>query len=119
MGTVADFGSTRVYCLRPDRWDNLPEAVKAQPGLYNNILTFSAGPRVSGYGMRCALWVTDGELVVCRAQSCIGVKFSIIEIKMFMFILVTNFKFAECDKVGKANVYVRYRLSVDRLIQVC
>ena len=44
--------------------------------------------------------------LVCCAQSCIGVKFSIIEIKMFMFILVTNFKFAECDKVGKANVYV-------------
>ena len=86
----------------------MPEAVKAQPGLYNNILTFSAGPRVSGYGMRCELWVTDGDPVVCRAQSCIGVKFSIIEIKMFMFILVTNFKFAECDKVGKANVYVLF-----------
>lgn len=40
----------------------------------------------------------------CDAQSCIGVKFSIIEIKMFMFVLVTHFKFAECDKVGKANV---------------
>ena len=46
--------------------------------------------------------------LVCCAQSCIGVKFSIIEIKMFMFILVTNFKFAECDKVGKANVYVLF-----------
>ncbi|KAI0693851.1 cytochrome-450 hydroxylase [Cerioporus squamosus] len=69
------------WAFKPERWDNLPEAVKAQPGLYNNILTFSAGPR-----------------------SCIGVKFSIIEIKMFMFVLVTNFKFAECDKVGKANV---------------
>ena len=33
-------------------------------------------------------------------------KFSIIEIKMFVFILVTSFKFAESDKVGKANVYV-------------
>jgi hypothetical protein len=30
----------------PDRWDNLPEAVKALPGLYANTLTFSAGPRV-------------------------------------------------------------------------
>ena len=39
-------------------------------------------------------------------QSCIGVKFSIIEIKMFVFILLTSFKFAESDKVGKANVYV-------------
>ncbi|PIL35085.1 cytochrome P450 [Ganoderma sinense ZZ0214-1] len=67
--------------FKPDRWGNLPEAVKAQPGLYNNILTFSAGPR-----------------------SCIGMKFSIIEIKMFIFTLVSNFKFAESDKVGKANV---------------
>ena len=30
----------------PDRWDDLPEAVKAQPWLFSNILTFSAGPRV-------------------------------------------------------------------------
>jgi hypothetical protein len=32
--------------LSPDRWDNLPEAVKSLPGLYANTLTFSAGPRV-------------------------------------------------------------------------
>jgi hypothetical protein len=30
----------------PDRWDNLPEAVKSLPGVYANMLTFSAGPRV-------------------------------------------------------------------------
>jgi hypothetical protein len=30
----------------PDRWDNLPEAVKSLPGVYANTLTFSAGPRV-------------------------------------------------------------------------
>ena len=30
----------------PDRWDNLPEAVKSLPGAYANTLTFSAGPRV-------------------------------------------------------------------------
>ncbi|KAG8926679.1 hypothetical protein FRC00_002659 [Tulasnella sp. 408] len=41
---------------RPERWDNLPELVKEQPGLWQNILTFSSGPR-----------------------SCIGQKFSIIE----------------------------------------
>jgi hypothetical protein len=33
--------------VSPDRWDNLPEAVSNQPGLFANILTFSAGPRVS------------------------------------------------------------------------
>ena len=32
--------------LSPDRWDNLPEAVKSLPGVYANTLTFSAGPRV-------------------------------------------------------------------------
>ena len=31
----------------PDRWDNLPELASEQPGLFSNILTFSAGPRVS------------------------------------------------------------------------
>ncbi|KAH9831350.1 cytochrome P450 [Rhodofomes roseus] len=70
------------WAFKPDRWDNLPEAVASQPGLYNNTLTFSAGPR-----------------------SCIGMRFSIIEIKTFLFILITHFTFAESDeKVGKANV---------------
>lgn len=31
---------------RPDRWDSLPEAAAALPGLFSNVLTFSAGPRV-------------------------------------------------------------------------
>jgi hypothetical protein len=37
-----------ICCLigSPDRWDDLPEAVLAQPGLFSNLLTFSAGPRV-------------------------------------------------------------------------
>ncbi|KAH9850160.1 cytochrome-450 hydroxylase [Lenzites betulinus] len=79
------------WAFIPDRWDNLPEAVKSQPGLYNNILTFSAGPR-----------------------SCIGLKFSIIEIKMFVFILLTHFKFAPADPVGKANVVLTRPYVVDR-----
>lgn len=37
---------TNVLICSPDRWDNLPEAVSSQPGLYSNLLTFSAGPRV-------------------------------------------------------------------------
>lgn len=31
---------------RPDRWDNLPEKVASLPGIYSNLMTFSAGPRV-------------------------------------------------------------------------
>ena len=41
-------------------------------------------------------------------------KFSIIEIKMFVFVLLTSFKFAESDKVGKANVYDFYHLSASK-----
>ena len=40
----------RFPAYRPDRWDNLPDAVKSQPGQYSNTLTFSAGPRVSSVG---------------------------------------------------------------------
>ncbi|KAI0076708.1 cytochrome-450 hydroxylase [Panus rudis PR-1116 ss-1] len=66
----------------PDRWDNLPETVKSQPGIYANLMTFSAGPR-----------------------ACIGMRFSIIEMKSFLFILLANFVFSQTDeKIGKANV---------------
>lgn len=68
--------------FNPDRWDNLPEAALAQPGLFSNLLTFSAGPR-----------------------SCIGMRFSMIEMKAFLYILLTNFTFAETgEKIIKANV---------------
>ncbi|EIN11806.1 cytochrome-450 hydroxylase [Punctularia strigosozonata HHB-11173 SS5] len=68
--------------FNPDRWDHLPEAVHEQPGLYANILTFSAGPR-----------------------SCIGMRFSMIEMKTFMYILLTDFVFRETEeKIIKANV---------------
>jgi len=51
---VSKFGITIEYLsftmplatCRPDRWDNLPEAVASLPGLYANTMTFSAGPRV-------------------------------------------------------------------------
>jgi len=67
--------------FNPDRWDNLPEAVSLQPGLLSNILTFSAGPR-----------------------SCIGMRFAMIEIKAFIYLLVTSFSFHETDeKIIKAN----------------
>lgn len=66
----------------PDRWDNLSEDVLSLPGLYSNLLTFSAGPR-----------------------SCIGMRFSMIEMKTFLYILLTTFTFAETDKrIYKANV---------------
>ncbi|KAG6907916.1 hypothetical protein DXG01_006971 [Tephrocybe rancida] len=70
------------WIFNPDRWDNLPEAAAQLPGLYSNTLSFSAGPR-----------------------SCIGMRFSLIEIKTFLYILLTNFVFKTTDdKIFKANV---------------
>ncbi|ETW80421.1 cytochrome P450 monooxygenase 43 [Heterobasidion irregulare TC 32-1] len=68
--------------FNPDRWDSLPDAAAALPGLFSNTLTFSAGPR-----------------------SCIGQRFSMIEMKTFLYILLTDFAFSESgEKVVKANV---------------
>jgi cytochrome P450 len=41
---------------RPERWEAIPEAVKAIPGVFSNLLTFLAG-----------------------THACIGYRFSIIE----------------------------------------
>ncbi|KAF9566823.1 cytochrome-450 hydroxylase [Agrocybe pediades] len=67
----------------PDRWDHLDELDTLElPGLFSNTLTFSAGPR-----------------------SCIGLRFSMIEIKTFLYILLTRFKFETTDqKIIRANV---------------
>ncbi|KAF9778030.1 cytochrome P450 [Thelephora terrestris] len=68
--------------FKPDRWDNLPDVVKTQPGLYSNLMTFSAGPR-----------------------SCIGMRFSIIEIKIVIYMLVINFSFHDTGAdIIKSNV---------------
>jgi cytochrome P450 len=70
--------------FQPDRWENLPDTAAGLPGLYSNTLTFSAGPR-----------------------SCIGMRFSMIEIKTFLYILLTSFTFRTTgDRITKSNVVV-------------
>ncbi|KAJ4498302.1 cytochrome-450 hydroxylase [Lentinula lateritia] len=70
------------WSFNPDRWDNLPEKAREQPGLFSNILSFSAGPR-----------------------SCIGIRFALIEVKTFLFVLLTNFVFQSgLDPIEKINV---------------
>ena len=36
-----------LFSCSPDRWDDLPAAVRSAPGLWANLMTFGAGPRVS------------------------------------------------------------------------
>ncbi|TEB37603.1 cytochrome-450 hydroxylase [Coprinellus micaceus] len=77
-----EFWGPDAWQFNPDRWDDLPEAAKQLPGLYANTLTFSGGPR-----------------------SCIGQRFSLIEIKSFIYTLVTNFVFEPAGlKVVPSNV---------------
>lgn len=67
--------------FNPDRWDNLPERAREMPGLFSNILTFSAGPR-----------------------SCIGFRFALIGVKTMLYFLIVNFVFEEAEsKVVKHN----------------
>ncbi|KAJ3571759.1 hypothetical protein NP233_g3541 [Leucocoprinus birnbaumii] len=68
--------------FNPDRWDALPEKAQELPGLFSHTLSFSSGPR-----------------------SCIGMRFSMIEIKTFLYILFTHFEFTPTeDKIHRVNV---------------
>ncbi|KAF8604786.1 cytochrome P450 [Ceratobasidium sp. AG-I] len=56
--------------FRPERWDNLPEAAKGMPGVWNHLLTFLHGSR-----------------------ACIGFRFAVIEMKALMYSLVRAIEF--------------------------
>ncbi|CAK5277071.1 unnamed protein product [Mycena citricolor] len=56
--------------FKPERWDDLPDAVRSVPGVWGNQLTFLAG-----------------------AHSCIGFRFSLIEQKAILFSLLRAFEF--------------------------
>ncbi|KAI0280140.1 cytochrome P450 [Russula aff. rugulosa BPL654] len=56
--------------FRPERWDDIPDAVKGLPSVYGHLMTFIAG-----------------------AHACIGYRFSVIEIKALLFTLLRTFEF--------------------------
>ncbi|KAK0206158.1 cytochrome P450 [Desarmillaria ectypa] len=55
--------------FKPERWENLPETVRSIPGVWANTMSFFGGPR-----------------------SCIGFRFSIIEMKAALFSVVRAFE---------------------------
>ncbi|KIK69258.1 hypothetical protein GYMLUDRAFT_1002408 [Collybiopsis luxurians FD-317 M1] len=57
--------------FKPERWDNLPEAVSAIPGVWGHTLSFIGGNR-----------------------ACIGWRFSLIEMKVLLFTLIRAFEFS-------------------------
>ncbi|CAE6524057.1 unnamed protein product [Rhizoctonia solani] len=56
--------------FNPERWDNLPNAVKDMPGVWGNTLTFLHGP-----------------------HACIGYRFAVEEMKILLYALVRGFEF--------------------------
>ncbi|EPS92689.1 hypothetical protein FOMPIDRAFT_1137457, partial [Fomitopsis schrenkii] len=69
---------------KPERWlSTLPTAVTESriPGVYSNLMTFSGGKR-----------------------ACIGFKFSEMEMKVVLSVLVSNFTFELSDKPIEWNV---------------
>ncbi|KAI0795607.1 cytochrome P450 [Abortiporus biennis] len=74
--------------FKPERWEHVPEAVANVPGVWGNMLTFLGGPR-----------------------SCIGYRFSLVEMKALIFTLVRAFEFELAvpagDIIKKSSVVQR------------
>ncbi|KAF8967104.1 cytochrome P450 [Flammula alnicola] len=62
--------------FRPERWAAPPQGARAIPGLYSNTLTFLNGNPLGGN------------------RACIGYKFALIEIKIFLYVLVKDIEFS-------------------------
>ncbi|KAH9847038.1 cytochrome P450 [Lenzites betulinus] len=77
--------------FKPERWAHPADAVASIPGVWSNILTFIGGPR-----------------------ACIGYRFSLVEMKALIFVLVRAFEFALAvppeDIQSKTNVVQRPKL---------
>ncbi|CAA7265268.1 unnamed protein product [Cyclocybe aegerita] len=80
--------------FKPERWEKVPEAATAIPGVWGNMLTFLGGPR-----------------------ACIGYRFSLVETKAILFTLVRAFEFELAvpadDIIKKATLVQRPMLKSD------
>jgi len=56
--------------FKPERWERIPDTVKAMPSVFGNLLTFITGP-----------------------HACIGYRFSLVEMKAILFSFVRSFDF--------------------------
>ncbi|KAH9915332.1 cytochrome P450 [Fomitopsis serialis] len=74
--------------FKPERWEKLPEAVQSIPGVWGNLMTFIGGPR-----------------------ACIGYRFSLVEMKALLFVLVRAF---ELELALPANDIIKKSAIVQR-----
>ncbi|KAJ7134340.1 cytochrome P450 [Mycena epipterygia] len=78
--------------FKPERWAHPPSTAKAIPGLYSNTLTFLNGNPLDGN------------------RACIGFKFALIEMKIFLYTLLKDIEFRQDPSMvieKKVNVVTR------------
>lgn len=64
--------------FKPERWESIPDAVQTIPGVWANMMSFLGG-----------------------AHSCIGFRFSVVEMKALVFALVRSFEFELAVPAGQ------------------
>ncbi|KAF9647279.1 cytochrome P450 [Thelephora ganbajun] len=69
-----DLWGPNAYEFRPERWFDMNEKPESPVGMYGNLVTFSGGVR-----------------------SCLGWRFSVVEMQAFIVTLVRQFKFSLAD----------------------
>ncbi|KAF9235961.1 cytochrome P450 [Melanogaster broomeanus] len=84
MNTSEELWGDDAHEFKPERWDNIPEAISRIPGLWSHLLTFFGGPR-----------------------SCIGYRFALVQMKVVLFTLVRAFEFelaVPASEIGKHSL---------------
>ncbi|KZT65611.1 cytochrome P450 [Daedalea quercina L-15889] len=76
--------------FKPERWATTPEAAHNVPGVWGNMMTFLGGPR-----------------------SCIGYRFTLVEMKALLFTLIRTFEF---ELALPKEKIVRQRAAIQRPI---
>ncbi|CAA7271444.1 unnamed protein product [Cyclocybe aegerita] len=87
MNTVKSIWGEDAKEFKPERWEKVPDAAAAIPGVWGNMLTFLGGPR-----------------------ACIGYRFSLVETKALLFTLVRAFVFelaVPAEDIGKKSDVVQ------------
>lgn len=70
--------------FRPERWESTIETAQHMPGVWAHMMSFLGGPR-----------------------ACIGYRFSLVEMKALMFVLVRGFEFELAVPICKKRMLVQ------------
>lgn len=82
VNRATEFWGADAREFRPERWADLPPAVNAIPGLYAHTLTF-----------------LNGNGGAAGNRSCIGYRFALAEIKIFLACLLRDLEFSIDDDI--------------------